>query len=142
MTLLRPVGDQVLQRKSAFKFPDGERIKKDHTGFFRAPGPSFFIKPLQQGGTEGSGQMIMAGAPVETGLAQRPPSGGKRFDINAEAGKNPQTIIAKAQCVRITGQQAVFAGAVEHPHAKIASQVIVTDARLPQRRVFRAGTHP
>src|SRR5689334_22094652 len=83
--------------------------------------------------------MIATDAPVETGLAHRPPRAADGVEVNAEL--DTEVLSARRQHQLGVGKikHLPLRQMIEHAHAEIAGEVVVANPRLAHLRIFWAG---
>src|SRR5581483_11418852 len=134
-----------------FLFPEQRRKtllalagELDHAASGRriARRPFQFGETGEQRRAERAGQMMTPLAPVETGLANRAARMAERIRIDLQrAFEEALAFACQFDVVLVLTHQLLPAQAVEHLHAEVARQVVVADARAPQRRILRPGAH-
>src|SRR5262245_26257100 len=79
-------------------------------------------------------------APVETGPAHRPSAAAKVRHVDADGLEEAAPRAADPNFFAVALKDATCEKGLEHRHGVFAGKVVVADARLPHRRVFRSRT--
>jgi NIPSNAP len=77
--------------------------------------------------------------PIEAGLAERPFHLAERSEIEAEPLAKPFAATREIDGCRIAADQTLPLHAVEHPHAEIPGEMVITNAGAAHGRILRPG---
>jgi hypothetical protein len=82
---------------------------------------------------------MTAHAPVETRPAQRTSFARQRFDVDLEFSAEPSALLRELRALVAGAQKTPLFEAVKDKYAQLARKVVITNSRLPQGRLARAG---
>src|SRR5581483_2525491 len=122
-----------------FKMIASARRKADDAGGALASCPFQRKDAVEQRGAQRPGKVIAPHAPVEAGLADRPPCTADGVEVDAELGAKMLASGRQHQLGIGEIQKLALGQVIEHAHAEVTGEVVVADPRLPHLRVLWSG---
>jgi len=110
--------------------PLASRRKGDYAGILYALRPTELITSFQQRRAGGTGKMMAAHAPIETGAQQTPALRTQGFDVDSDLAEELLTGPGKGQPASVVSHVTTLLETIEGEYAELASKMVVANASL------------